>query len=92
MVEEVVAAQVNESATMTGASDASVFHSAARMTASKHRPVLLSHPVEGAIAITGVAVLSTADDPEVSVPARLATELSKRLSDFGDVSRTLLVV
>jgi hypothetical protein len=51
-----------------------------------YRPVLLSHPVRTGMAITGVVVLAIPRDTHFVHPARLATELSRRIAQSGDVS------
>ena len=55
-----------------------------------YRPVLLSHSVAEGIAITGVAVLAVAAQTPFVPPGRLATELSRRVANIGDVSSLLV--
>jgi hypothetical protein len=54
------------------------------------RPVLLSHEIPGGLAVTGVAVLAGSDPKGFHHPYRLATEISRQLQQFGDVTAMIV--
>jgi hypothetical protein len=53
--------------------------------------VLLSHYVDGACAITGLAVLVLAPDRPFVHPGELATQISRLTQDVDDVTALLVV-
>jgi serine/threonine-protein kinase len=55
-----------------------------------YRPVLLSHEMSGQIAITGVAVLTVASGSPFVAPSRVATDLSRRIQQVGDVTAIMV--
>jgi hypothetical protein len=55
-----------------------------------YRLVLLSHWADAGMAVTGVAVLVVPPGTHFLYPTRLATELSKRIEQWGDVTRVIV--
>ena len=55
-----------------------------------YRPVILSHEISGQIAITGVAVLTMPSGVPFVIPGRVATELSRRIQQVGDVTAVMV--
>ena len=56
----------------------------------RYRPVLLSHPVAGGFAITGVAIAVLKPGRRFTFPGPLAIQLSRILHESGDVAPSIV--
>jgi hypothetical protein len=96
LAEEYLAGQARECETKTGIETGSTSRFGEGWRGGPdgdlYYPVLLSHVVNDGMAITGVAVLALPHDAPFVLPGRLATELSRRVAQSGDVSTMVVAV